>query len=131
MLSRRKFIQILGIAAGALIALPASLVRAKQMALRLEKVEKLTKVGGSATLKIKGRPILFIRDSKATVRAIDPICTHEKCVVAYKKKSNRIECPCHGSTFDLEGNPLKGLAGKPLRTYDATLSGGRIVFSLD
>lgn len=131
MFNRRSFLKWLGVAAGILIARPVSLVRAKTLALGLDKVEKLKEVGGSVILKIKERPILFIRDSEATVRAVDPTCTHKACQVAYKNKGNKIECPCHGSTFDLEGKVLSGPAEKPLRTYGAKLEEGRILLSLD
>jgi Rieske Fe-S protein len=49
--------------------------------------------------------------------------------VAYKKGVNRIECPCHGSRFDIEGKVLKGPATKDLKGYDAELKDQHIVFS--
>ena len=40
-------------------------------------------------------------------------CTHLSCNI--REVSNRqLLCPCHRSTFDLNGNPLKGPAIKPL-----------------
>ena len=82
-------------------------------------------------LKIKGKDILFIRDTETTVRALDPTCTHKGCIVAFNKAANRIECPCHHSAFDMEGRVLAGPARRGLKNYDAELKDQKILFSLD
>lgn len=40
-------------------------------------------------------------------------CTHLGCTIQHTE-NGKLLCPCHGSTFDLEGNPTKGPAIKPL-----------------
>ena len=40
-------------------------------------------------------------------------CTHLGCTI-HHAENEKLLCPCHGSTFDLEGKPTKGPAIKPL-----------------
>ena len=132
MTTRRSFLKMLS-AAAVVILVPYSWVRAKaaKVAFRLEKVPKLNTVDGWAVLKIKGRQILFIRDSETSVRALDSVCTHKKCTVAFNPETHKIECPCHGSKFSLDGEVLSGPAKKPLQSYPAGLSKDRIIVKLE
>ncbi len=54
------------------------------------------------------------------------MCTHAGCAVS-SVADGKIVCPCHGSTFDLEGAVLKGPATKPLATVAVTVQGQDIV----
>ncbi|MFC1580315.1 ubiquinol-cytochrome c reductase iron-sulfur subunit [Thermodesulfobacteriota bacterium] len=130
MIDRRSFIRCVGMFVGILISLPARLVQAKSLAIPLSKAKKLEKPGGSMILKVKGQQVLFIRDTQETIRALDPICTHKGCTLAYNKKAKRIDCPCHQSAFDLKGGVVNGPASTPLKAYDAKLDGDRIILSL-
>ena len=40
-------------------------------------------------------------------------CTHLGCTI-HRAENGKLLCPCHGSTFNLEGKPTKGPAIKPL-----------------
>ena len=55
---------------------------------------------------------VFIEVSAGKVRVQTAVCTHLGCTV------NAVEtgysCPCHGSTYDLEGGNISGPAPKPL-----------------
>ncbi len=128
--NRRSFFKVLGGAIGAVFALPAALAHARPMALRLENAKKLKTVGGWAILKIKGKPVLFIRDGKESIQVLDPTCTHRQCTVTYNDKSGRIECPCHQSAFDVTGKVLKGPAKEPLKRYEARLYEDKVLFHL-
>ncbi len=103
----------------------------EKIAIPLSRIKSLGAIGSSARLKIKGRAFLLVRDSKDTIRAFSPSCTHQKTTVKYNHKKRRIECPSHGSLFDLQGSVLKGPASKPLPTYEAVLTEGRIILSLE
>ncbi len=48
-------------------------------------------------------------------------CTHLGCRIQ-TFENGQLVCPCHGSTFDLEGNPLKGPAITQLKKLDFTLN---------
>lgn len=47
--------------------------------------------------------------------AVSPICTHLGCTVEIQ--GARLECPCHGSTFDRSGRVLRGPAERALRSF--------------
>jgi Rieske Fe-S protein len=130
MSNRREFLKGLVVTAGGLTIFKSFEAFAKEFAIPLDKAEKLKTVGGSVTLKVKDTNILFIRDSETSIRALDPVCTHLGCVVGYNAKEKRIDCPCHGSRYDLDGNVLHGPAPKPLKKYEASLSGDRILIEM-
>lgn len=54
-----------------------------------------------------GRSVALFRDAEG-VYAVSTICTHLGCVV--KTAGGGFECPCHGSTFALDGTVTKGPA---------------------
>ncbi len=132
MLTRRLF--LLGSAISAVAAWfysPLVSAKAKKLALPLSKAPKLSSVEGWAVLKIKGKEILFIRNSETSVTALSALCTHKNCQLSYDPKEKHIACACHRSSFNLEGKPLGGPAKKPLANYHAKLSGERILFELE
>ena len=61
------------------------------------------------------------------VIAFAPSCTHLGCAFHYDEKSNVYLCPCHTSTFDLEGKPLEGPAPRPLDRYRTRIEGGKLL----
>jgi Rieske Fe-S protein len=46
--------------------------------------------------------------------------------VAYASESDSINCPCHGSTFALDGASTGGPAGRSLDRYKAVISGDKV-----
>jgi Rieske Fe-S protein len=116
---------------GALVMPLNQKANAATIALPLEKVKPLQALGGSAILAIKGKEVLFVRDSETTVRALDPVCSHKGCKVAYNSTAKRIECPCHRSAFDLDGKVIEGPASKDLKNYKGQLKDQKILFTLD
>ncbi len=130
MSNRREFLKGLVVATGGLVVLKSFDAFAKEFAIPLDNAEKLKTVGGSVMLKVKDTNILFIRDSETTIRALDPVCTHLGCIVGFNGKAKRIDCPCHGSKYDLDGKVIHGPAAKPLKTYEASISGDRILLNV-
>ena len=61
------------------------------------------------------------------VIAFAPSCTHLGCAFHYDEKRRNYLCPCHTSTFDLEGNPLGGPAPRPLDRYRTRIEGGKLL----
>ena len=130
MTSRRDFFRNISGLLGLSVFLSVPIAIAKRMALSLDKVPQLKKVGGSVVVAVKGTKVLFIRDGENSVRALSPICTHEKCTVAYSARQKKIVCSCHNSSFDLRGTPLGGPASRPLKAYAARFDGSRIIIDL-
>ncbi len=48
-------------------------------------------------------------------------CTHLGCKIS-NHQTARLICPCHGSEYDLEGNPLKGPAYRKLKNVSFEIS---------
>jgi len=128
--TRRGFFKSL-LAFIGLAALPIRSAWAKDLAVPLDKAPKLKKTGGWTVLKVKDHSILFVRNAQDSVRALDSACTHKQCQMGYNPGSRQIECPCHGSSFDLGGKVLRGPAKTPLKSYPAKLSGDRVIVTVD
>lgn len=129
-MNRRTLLKSIVAAMGAVLMWPARTARAGKLAIGLDKLSKLKEVGSSMTIKLKGRMVMFIRDSDDSVIGFDPTCTHQQCTVEHRAGSDKIECPCHGSIFDLQGNVLKGPAEKPLPRFETTLEDQRVIVDL-
>jgi Rieske Fe-S protein len=129
--SRRGFFaNVLG-TIGVLIWLPGLAgAKKKKVAVPLNKIPKLGAVGGTATLKLKNKLILFIRTTQSEVSAVSALCTHDSCQVYYNASPKRIECVCHGSSFTPEGKVLGGPAKSNLHNFNAQLVEGKIVLEM-
>jgi Rieske Fe-S protein len=55
-------------------------------------------------------------------------CTHKGCAVN-KVADGTIDCPCHGSKFNLDGTVAKGPATEPLETKAIAVQGDSIVLA--
>jgi Rieske Fe-S protein len=131
-IGRRRFLLGAGLGLSTLLARPAAVARAEggKVAIPLAKLETLKSVGGSIVLKVKDKLLLLVRDSPASVRAFNPVCTHRQCVVAFSAGDQKIKCPCHGSLFDLEGRVVHGPASRPLERYPAHLAEEQVIVTL-
>ena len=133
--ARRQWLrQAAGAAAAACVVLlwPWRQALAKKIGIKLDQVAALKEVGGSQVLTLKALdgPLLLVRQSETEVRAINPMCTHKKCLVRYNTESKKLHCKCHKSQFELTGKVLGGPAKKDLATYPASLTQDQIVISL-
>ncbi len=65
--------------------------------------------------------------------AIDDTCTHEDCSLSQGDLDDHaVECPCHGSRFDLTtGDMLNLPAVLPVRTHRVTVEGGDVLVEVD
>jgi Rieske Fe-S protein len=82
-------------------------------------------VGGSASAKLNGSPVLVSQPTAGHVKAFLAICTHQGCTVA--PAGPELHCPCHGSVYDaFTGAVKKGPAQRPLREIPAVIIGDDI-----
>ena len=79
---------------------------------------KLGAVDGSRVITFGGKTILVVRTGDATFVALSAVCTHAGCTVGYS--APRVVCPCHGSTFALDGTVTHGPATRPLAVFATT-----------
>ena len=70
--------------------------------------------------------VVLTQPSAGVFKGLSTMCTHAGCAVS-AVADGKITCPCHGSTFGLDGAVLKGPATKPLATVAVTVQGTDIV----
>ncbi len=63
---------------------------------------------------------IYVFHTAAGFYAISSVCTHLGCIV--KKTDTGFDCPCHGSTFDLEGKTISGPAPRPLEWFAVSIA---------
>ena len=61
-----------------------------------------------------GQTRFWLRKGHDGVEAMWASCTHLGCEVSYDPKLDRWLCPCHGSLYSREGQPVQGPAVSPL-----------------
>jgi Rieske Fe-S protein len=78
---------------------------------------------------VADKPLVIARDARGFY-AMTTICTHQKCDIrkSGEIRATELECNCHGSKYDANGQVINGPAPKPLEHYkvevgaDGTLS---------
>ena len=76
--------------------------------------------------RLSGHPTLVIR-SQGQLLGFSAVCSHLGCMVRWNRAKRRIECPCHGGRFDLQGRVSGGPPPAPLRAIALRAEGNRIV----
>jgi len=111
--SRRYFLKTTGSLIGAAcLGLWGLMVNSQQKNIRKKSI--------SISLN-ESRAVIFHDDyiiiNKEHLLVLSSYCTHLGCKIQ-TFENGELVCPCHGSSFDLDGNPLKGPAVKPLKKYE-------------
>lgn len=70
--------------------------------------------------------IVITQPSSGQFRGFSTTCTHAGCAVN-QVQGGTINCPCHGSEFNLDGSVAKGPAAAPLEAKAVTVQGDSIV----
>ena len=71
-----------------------------------------------------GKPVVLARPREDEVVAFSAVCTHQGCTV--RAEQGGLQCPCHGSTYDLTGANTGGPAPSPLPPVQVTVSDGQV-----
>jgi Rieske Fe-S protein len=70
--------------------------------------------------------VVVTQPSAGVFKGFSATCTHKGCTVD-KVADGTIDCPCHGSKFNLDGSVAHGPAQKPLQVEAITVQGDSIV----
>ena len=70
--------------------------------------------------------VVVTQPSAGVFKGLSAKCTHKGCTVD-KVADGTIDCPCHGSKFNLDGSVANGPASKPLEAKTVTVQGDSIV----
>jgi cytochrome b6-f complex iron-sulfur subunit len=97
---------------------------------------KVFKVGEVSTFPIDSRTVIdgrgveIVRERDG-IHAISLVCTHLGCLIKPVESNSEpgYACPCHGSTFNMEGQVLGGPAPRSLPWYEiyVDLTGNLVV----
>ncbi|MFC6155022.1 Rieske (2Fe-2S) protein [Nocardioides yefusunii] len=75
---------------------------------------------------IAGAATVVTQPTEGEFRAFSGVCTHKHCFLA-SSPLGYIQCPCHGSRFDLnDGSVLQGPAEKALEEFDVDVTDGKV-----
>jgi glycine/D-amino acid oxidase-like deaminating enzyme/nitrite reductase/ring-hydroxylating ferredoxin subunit len=85
-----------------------------------EKINALAEIaaGEGKLVKYEGDTIAVYKDESGKIYALNPVCTHAKCVVDWNSAEKSWDCPCHGARYDLNGNVVTGPARKGLEKIE-------------
>lgn len=61
-----------------------------------------------------GQTRFWLRQGNDGVEAMWASCTHLGCEVSYEPQQDQWLCPCHGSLYSRDGQPVQGPAVSPL-----------------
>jgi cytochrome b6-f complex iron-sulfur subunit len=117
-LSRRTLLQVSGASAAAMAAgilvdraltaektpPPNTLVAGKTWWLPVVSAGSLEP--GHAVRFSSGAVEGFVINQAGTVRAMSAVCTHMGCILKFNQDQQRLDCPCHGASFKLDGSPM-------------------------
>ena len=73
------------------------------------------------------RAIWIVRRSDNSVAAYSSNCPHLGCGYRWAAAEQRFACPCHGSSFDINGKVLGGPAPRPLDTLPTRIENDRLL----
>ncbi len=91
--------------------------------------------GEARRFQVDDRLIAVANLGASGFRAVDAICSHAQYYLdegEVEVEDETIECPKHGSTFDLNtGHPITLPATLPVRAYAVTTDGDDIMIEVD
>lgn len=93
------------------------------MTFPFSKYPQLKNVGGSASSSAPGYSdpscqldvVIVAQPSAGAYVAVSAACPHQCCPVSFNEARTEFVCPCHGSTFDLNGAVTGGPAPNGLQ----------------
>jgi Rieske Fe-S protein len=72
--------------------------------------------------------VVITQPAQGTFNGFSAVCTHAGCTVAEVLGAS-INCPCHGSSFNLDGTVAKGPAKRPLDAKGIVVQGDSIALA--
>jgi len=104
-----------------------------QIRLNLGQVTELATKGGAVYLQGKGldKPVLIVRTEDDRYLAFANACTHGGRKIDHVPGESRLRCCSVGhTTYDYDGNVIKGLAKGPIAKYETEVTGTDLIVRL-
>jgi len=93
------------------------------------KLGPVTDFGNITSEAFPEQRLWVYRDAEG-LYAMSAVCTHLGCIVS--AEDGGYFCPCHGSRFNVQGEPLSGPAPRPLKYLQLSISpDGQLVVNQD
>jgi glycine/D-amino acid oxidase-like deaminating enzyme/nitrite reductase/ring-hydroxylating ferredoxin subunit len=85
-----------------------------------EKLKELADLaeGEGKVVKYEGETIALYKDENGGLHALNPVCTHLKCSVAFNTAEQTWDCPCHGARYNTNGFVVTGPASMNLENIE-------------
>jgi len=93
-----------------------------------------TELGATSEVPVGGgvifadQKVVVTQASQDNFQGLSAVCTHQGCTVG-EVVDGTINCPCHGSKFNLDGTVANGPATKPLAPMKINVKGGNITLA--
>jgi len=105
-------------------------------------IDGKTKVGKAAVAKMAdlkvdvpvladyGDDVVFVvKKSDTEVSVFDAACPHVRCTLQFNANLKQFDCPCHASSFDINGVRLGGPAPRNMYVGYFAITNGEVVVS--
>lgn len=78
--------------------------------IQAEKLESLVELAPESGTVVRWgeQKIAIYKTQEGEVKALNPVCTHAGCIVAWNDAEKSWDCPCHGGRYDIDGHVLTG-----------------------
>jgi Rieske Fe-S protein len=96
--------------------------------LAIDTSSPLSSVGNAALVLTSSGDFLVARTAQDTFVALAALCTHQACTITGFGSQTYV-CPCHGSTFDINGRVTGGPAPSSLHQYATQFANGVLTIS--
>ena len=74
--------------------------------------------------------IIIVKKSDTDYLVFSSVCRHKKCNVRYKKDRDLFVCPCHGSTYNMNGKVIKGPSQGDIPKYRVKVKDNKLEISI-
>jgi glycine/D-amino acid oxidase-like deaminating enzyme/nitrite reductase/ring-hydroxylating ferredoxin subunit len=85
-----------------------------------EKIKGLSELahGEGKVVKMEGETVALYKDEAGKIYALNPVCTHAKCIVGWNPSEKSWDCPCHGARYNVDGEVITGPARRGLQKIE-------------
>lgn len=94
--------------------------------LAIKTVGDVKQITPGSVIPFKNGQFYLVRLEDGGIMALSLTCTHLGCSITYSSAKQEFICPCHASSFDINGNVLNPPAPRALDTYRVFIEHGLI-----
>ena len=78
-------------------------------------------------VSVDGQKLAIYKTDGGEIKALNAVCTHAGCIVAWNRAEKSWDCPCHGGRFAIDGSVLTGPPTKCLATVEIHENGDKSI----